>query len=174
MRTFILLLALTLISCDKKESVDSTQTITDSVLTNSVDDSSTSNISDKGVVLIDTTHVETNAETFRIVENGKIIKTINGDMIPLTLSDEFTENQQQYILKIKNFTRQNISGDITPENSEMNIRFNQIRLPNGDFEGPFGRGMMFKTRENGEIWLIIGKSNMASGETKGRFSVSIR
>lgn len=173
MRTFVLLLALTLISCNKKESINSTQIFTDSAVTNSFHDSSNSK-SEEGVVLIDTTHVEKNAKTFRTVENGKIIKTINADMIPLTLSDEFTEDQQQYVLKIKNFTRQNISGDITPENSEMNIRFNQIRLPNGDFEGPFGRGMMFKTRENGEIWLIIGKSNMASGETKGRFSVSIR
>lgn len=173
MRTFVLLLALTLISCNKKESINSTQIFTDSAVTNSFHDSSNSK-SEEGVVLIDTTHVENNAETFRRVENGKIIKTIIGDMIPLTLSDEFTEDQQQYILKIKNFTRQNISGDITPENSEMNIRFNQIRLPNGDFEGPFGREMMFKSRENGEIWLIIGKSNMASGESTGRFTVSIK
>jgi len=56
----------------------------------------------------------------------------------------------------------------------MNIRFNQIKLPSGETEGPFGREMLLKTKEKGEIWLIIGKSNMASGETKGKFSVSIR
>ena len=90
------------------------------------------------------------------------------------MHDEFTSDVSELIIKIPDFDRQNISGEIVPENPKMNIRFNQIKLPNGDFEGPFSRGMMFKSRENGEIWLIIGKSNMASGIASGKFSVFVR
>ena len=56
----------------------------------------------------------------------------------------------------------------------MNIRFSQIKLPNGNFDGPFTQDISYEVKEKGEIWLIIGKSNMASGEAKGKFKVTIK
>lgn len=174
MRSLVFILALITVSCTKKESLESNnQVISDSTPTILSNDSSPATNPHAGVVPVDSTK-SSNYKGFRTVEEGKIIKTINGDMMPLTLTDEFTEDNQQYILKIKNFTNQNISGTITPENPGMNIRFIQVRLPNGKYDGPFGREMIYKSRENGEIWLLIGKSNMASGESTGRFSVSIK
>ncbi len=110
----------------------------------------------------------------REIKNDTIVQIVDSRQIPFGLHDEFTSDVSELIIKIKDFDRQNISGEIVPENPEMNIRFNQIRLPNGDFHGPFGREMMFKARENGEIRLIIGKSNMASGIASGKFSVFVR
>ena len=162
------------VSCSKTKSVEFTSLRNDSAVSEFIKDSSSPNDPAEGVVIIDSVKTSVTPDPFRAVEDGKIIKTVNGDMIPLLLTDEFTADNQQYIIKIKNFSRQNISGTVSPENLNMNIRFNQIRLPNGTFEGPFGREMMFKTRGNGELWLIIGKNNMASGESKGRFSVLIK
>ena len=95
-------------------------------------------------------------------------------MIPLTLTDEFTTENQQYIIKIKNFNRPKIFGAITPKNPKMNIRFNQIKLSDGSLDGPFGREITYEIPQKGEIWLLIGKSNMASGEITGEFSVFLK
>ena len=94
-------------------------------------------------------------------------------MIPLTITDEFTPKVQKMVLKIKNFDRAKIVGTITPENPQMNIRFNQIKLTNGDYDGPFGREINYEIKEKGEIWLIIAKSNMASGAATGEFKIRI-
>lgn len=110
----------------------------------------------------------------REVEGNKIIRTVDAQQIPFNIGEEFTEEDQQFIVKIKNFRQKTISGEVTPENAEMNIRFNQIKLPDGTFDGPFGRQISYTAKNDGELWLIIGKSNMASGETKGKFSVSIK
>ena len=55
----------------------------------------------------------------------------------------------------------------------MNIRFNQIKLANGDYDGPFGREINYEIKEKGEVWLIIAKSNMASGDATGKFKIRI-
>ena len=95
-------------------------------------------------------------------------------MVPLTITDEFTTDRQKYILKIKNFKDKKIVGKITPQNSDMNIRFNQIKLPNGDFDGPFGQEINYNVKENGEVWLLIGKILMASGNAKGKFTINLK
>src|SRR5690606_36540655 len=114
------------------------------------------------------------SEDSRSVENGQITTTIDAEMLPLTLSEEFTDKQQAYMIKIENFSGESISGEIVPENPQMNIRFNQIRLPDGTLDGPFSRKISYKTPDKGEIWLIVGKSNMASGVSTGKFTVKIR
>ena len=176
MKTEILLSTFLMMACSKKEAVTEITTGNDSA---AVSDEVTVNVPadspQNGVVSMDTVQNQQPVSgTFRATEGNKIIKTINGDMIPLTVRDEFVNDDQRYILKIKNFDRQNISGEIIPENPQMNIRFNQIKLPNGETYGPFGRGMIFKFRESGEIWLIIGRSNMASGASTGKFEIQIR
>lgn len=170
MKKLVVLLALVIISCNKKETVSVKPSVSDSATFQK----SLVSDSGKGVTTTEAQTATLGLNAFRTVEDRKIVKTINADMIPLTLSDEFTDQQQEYVIKIENFGGQNITGEIYPENPEMNIRFNQIRLPNGEFDGPFGREIFYKTRDNGEIWLIIGKSNMASGVTAGKFSVNIK
>ena len=127
-----------------------------------------------GLVVLDQEKPKTVSKTFRVIAGDSIIKTINADMIPLTISDEFTTDQQKFVLKIKNFDGKKIVGKITPSNSNMNIRFNQIKLANGDYDGPFGLEMSEDISKPGEVWLIIGKSLMASGEAKGKFTVNIK
>lgn len=158
MKKLIFLLSVFLFSCQPKNSRSDQVSIKDTVATK--EDTVTSKKSEQKIT--------------REIKNDTIVRIADSRQIPFVLHDEFTSDVSELIIKIKDFDRQNISGEIVPENPEMNIRFNQIKLPNGDFHGPFGRGLMFKSRENGEIWLIIGKSNMASGIASGKFSVFVR
>lgn len=113
-------------------------------------------------------------QAFRVVESNKIIRTINGDMLPVTLSDEFATPGQQYIIKIKNFKSKQVSALIHPADSTMNIRFNQIRYADGTYDGPFGRSLSLPVSEHGELWLLVGRSNMASGNDTGKFSINLK
>lgn len=102
-----------------------------------------------------------------------IIITENGDL-PFTIDEEFTEKNDKLILKITNFNKPKITAKITTEQQDFNIRFNQIKLPDGKMDGPFLREITYDVPTSGELWLIIGKNNMADGKTIGRFSVSIK
>ena len=59
------------------------------------------------------------------------------------------------------------------KDTKQNIRFNQIKFPDGSFDGPFRKKLTHTVKENGEVWLIIGKNNMAEGTANGDFSVTV-
>lgn len=176
MKKIVVLIPVILFSCNKKEAVSQNTASADSVMVS--DQIVVQNKMDSaanGMVSIDENNAAKDSfETSRVVEANKIVKTINGEMLPIEIEDEFTENDQQMIIKIKNFTGKNIDGKIDPTNPKMNIRFNQIKLPMGDYDGPFGRDIHYDIKEKGEIWLIIAKSNMASGDVTGKFTVSLQ
>ncbi|KMQ68270.1 hypothetical protein ACM39_09205 [Chryseobacterium sp. FH2] len=106
-------------------------------------------------------------------KEGQIVRTADAEQLPFKLGEEFTKDDQELILKITNYNKPNIKASISTKEKDFNIRFNQIKLPNGDYDGPFGREITYDIKDKGEIWLIIGKSNMASGNTKGSFTISI-
>lgn len=176
MKKFLAILPLLLImSCTQKEVTSENMAKNDSIIRadqNTIDNKMDS--AANGTVALDQDNaLKESFKKERVVEGNKIITTVDADMIPITFSDEFTNADQQMTVKIKNFNRNNIVGKITPENSQMNIRFNQIKLANGDYDGPFGRDMKYDIKNKGEIWLIIGKSNMASGDATGKFTVKL-
>ncbi|WP_027374002.1 MULTISPECIES: hypothetical protein [Chryseobacterium] len=109
----------------------------------------------------------------RSEKEGQIVRTADASQLPFTLGEAFTKDGQELVLKLINYDQPNIKAKITTKEKEFNIRFNQIKLPNGDYDGPFGRDITHETPGKGEVWLIIGKSNMASGNTKGSFTVSV-
>lgn len=109
----------------------------------------------------------------RSEKDGQIIRTADASQLPFTLGEEFTKDDQEFILKITNYDQPHLKASIATKEKEFNIRFNQIKLPNGAYDGPFGRDLSYDIPEKGEVWLVIGKSNMASGNTKGNFSVSV-
>ncbi|UOU98785.1 hypothetical protein MUU74_02275 [Chryseobacterium daecheongense] len=109
----------------------------------------------------------------RSEKEGQIIRTADASQLPFTLGEEFTKDNQELVLKITNYDQPTLKAKITTNEKDFNIRFNQIKLPNGEYDGPFGRDISYEIPTKGEVWLIIGKSNMASGNTKGGFSVSV-
>ena len=175
MKKLLVILPLLIISCQKKEMISEDGKKTDSVILSdqTVIDNKIDSAANGIVAMGDLNATKASFKTFRVVNGDSIVKTINADMIPLTITDEFTPKVQKLVLKIKNFDRAKIVGKITSENPQMNIRFNQIKLTNGDFDGPFGRELNYEIKEKGEIWLIIAKSNMASGDATGKFKIRI-
>ena len=76
------------------------------------------------------------------------------------------------LLKIKNIDKADLKISVESK-KEMNIRINQIKKPDGSFDGPFGKTLDFKADQEGEYWIILGKSQMAGSSQKGHFVLKV-
>ncbi len=180
MKKLFLLIPLVMLSCKKESSVTETQNQdTDSL--SAVQQPAPAGNTDSEALKIKDSIINNAPKTkevlrtgvMREVKDGQIIRTVDGERLPITLGEEFTGENQELVLKITDFGNSQIKARISTKEKDFNIRFNQIKLPNGDYDGPFSRDLTYDIKEKGEVWLIIGKSNMASGNTKGNFNVSI-
>lgn len=178
MKKSLLLIPLIIISCKKDPSTLETQN-KDSISVSKQPDSTVK--SDSAALRMKDSIINNAPKTkevlrtgvMRTIKDGQIIRTVDAEQFPLTLGEEFTKDDQEFILKITDFDKPNIKAKISTKEKDFNIRFNQIKLPNGDYDGPFSREITYDVKGKGEVWLIIGKSNMASGNTKGSFTVSV-
>ncbi|MCX8533868.1 hypothetical protein [Chryseobacterium luquanense] len=172
-KIFFASISLLVISCKKE--VPATDKKTDSIIVSE----QSANASK-----IDSQNIEINKDSLRNtnidhkdeateVKNGEIIKVVDGEKLPLLIDEKFTDKNQKLILKIRNYEKTDLKASVLPKNNNMNIRFNQIKTPDGKFDGPFGREISYKITKNGEVWLIIGKNLMADGEIEGDFSVRV-
>lgn len=179
MKKLFLLVPLIIFSCKKESSVsqiqntDSSAAVQESAATKETDSVAALRMKDSIINNAPKTKEVLRTGVMRDVKDGQIIRTVDAVQFPLTLGEEFTKDGQEFILKIINFDQPKINAKISTKEKDFNIRFNQIKLPNGDYDGPFGRDLTYDIKEKGEVWLIIGKSNMASGNTKGSFTVSL-
>lgn len=105
-------------------------------------------------------------------ESNQIILSVDASKLPIRLIQEITDPEQQIVLKLENYNHSRLKAYIKPE-KPMNVRINQIRMPDNTFDGPFGETIDYETQQKGEYWLIISKNLMASGEAKGRFFIKI-
>lgn len=172
-KIFFALIPIFVISCKKE--VPATETKTDSIIV-SEQSANTSKI--------DSQNIEINQDSLKNskidskndlteVKNGEIIKVVDGEKLPLLIDEKFTDKNQKLILKIRNYQKPDLKASVLPKNNNMNIRFNQIKTPDGKYDGPFGREISYKIPKSGEVWLIIGKNLMADGEIEGDFSVRV-
>lgn len=178
MKKSLLLIPLIILSCKKDPQVSETKDKDSTVVTEQTapvekTDSTAMRMKDSIINNAPKTKEVLKTGVMRSVNDGKITRTVDAEMFPLTLGEEFTKDGQEFILKIINFDQSKINAKISTKEKDFNIRFNQIKLPNGDYDGPFGRDLTYDVKDKGEVWLIIGKSNMASGNTKGSFTVSL-
>lgn len=105
-------------------------------------------------------------------ESNQNIVTVDASKMPIRLNLEIKNPDDQLILKLENLNQPKIKGYLKTE-KPMNLRFNQIRLPDNSFDGPFGPTIEYDTKQKGEYWLILAKSNMADGTPVGKFFVKI-
>lgn len=54
-----------------------------------------------------------------------------------------------------------------------NIRINQLEMPNGTFDGPFGDSLYYKIKIAGVYNIIIGPDLMATGKLDGAFKLKV-
>ncbi|RKE88756.1 hypothetical protein [Epilithonimonas arachidiradicis] len=105
-------------------------------------------------------------------ESNQNIVTVDASKMPIRLNLEIKNPDDQLILKLENLNQAKINGYIKTQ-KPMNLRFNQIRMPDNTFDGPFGPTIEYDTKQKGEYWLILAKSNMADGTPVGKFFVKI-
>lgn len=111
---------------------------------------------------------------FRTVEGNKIIRTVDASQLPFTIGEEFTKEDQQFVLVIKNVKKASIFTEIFVNDKGRNIRINQIIKPDNSTDGPFTNKMNYKTYENGTYKIVIGKDSMTEGKLSGNFSVLVK
>lgn len=172
MKKILLLIPLIIIAC-KKEADVKVQDKDSTVITEQPNPESKQ---DSGAIIkkdLTVGKTSVSKEITRSEKDGQIIRTAEASQLPFSFEDTFTKDNQGLILKITNYNRDNIKAIISTEEKDFNIRFNQIKLPDGEYDGPFGREIDYEIKAKGEVWLIIGKSNMASGNTQGNFKVNV-
>lgn len=108
----------------------------------------------------------------REVNKNEIVRTADASMLPFTIGDQFTNDTQKFILKIKNVSKAKLKISVESRNP-MNIRIEQIKRPDGSFDGPWGRTLNLETPQKGEYWIMLGKNLMADGTGKGHFSLKV-
>ncbi|WP_431612550.1 hypothetical protein [Chryseobacterium sp. 'Rf worker isolate 10'] len=178
MKKSLLLIPLIIISCKKEPAVTAVQDKDSTIVTEMPDsavkaDSAALRVKDSIINNAPVTKEVLSKGVMRNEKDGQIVRTLDATQLPLTIGEQFTKDDQELVLKLTHYDRPNIKAKISTKEKDFNIRFNQIRVPNGDYDGPFGREITYDTPGKGEVWLIIGKSNMASGNTKGSFTVNI-
>jgi len=105
-------------------------------------------------------------------ESNQNIITVDASKMPIRLNLEIKNPNDQIVLKLENLDQPKIKGYVKTE-TPMNVRINQIRMPDNTFDGPFGPMIEYETKQKGEYWLIFSKNLMADGEPIGKFFVKI-
>ncbi|WP_379968744.1 hypothetical protein [Epilithonimonas sp. UC225_85] len=105
-------------------------------------------------------------------ESNQNIITVDASKMPIRLNLEIKNPDDQIVLKLENLSQPKIKGYLKTQ-TPMNVRFNQIRMPDNTFDGPFGATIEYDTKQKGEYWLIFAKNNMADGDPVGKFFVKI-
>ncbi|WP_407403719.1 hypothetical protein [Chryseobacterium sp.] len=172
-KLIIFLLPIFVISC-KKETVASTtkQSVMETEF------SEPSNKEDSAYIKISHSidkdnEVVTNSIQNKSSKSGTIVKLVDGEHLPFTLDSEFTNKENLLIIKILKYNNPQLRASITTEQKDFNVQFNQIKLANGELDGPFSKEITYKMPKKGEVWLIIGINNRAEGKAIGKFSVLV-
>jgi len=178
MKKYFVLIPLLLLSCKKETEKTETanqdsSVVTEQTQTQPMADSIALRKKDSIINNAPATKEVLRTGVMREVKNGEIIRTMDASQLPFTVGEQFTDQNQKLILKISNVDQSKVNAKISTRQKDFNIRFNQIRLPNGDYDGPFGRDLTYDIKSKGEVWLIIGKDQMAEGDVKGDFTVSV-
>lgn len=114
-----------------------------------------------------------------LLNKDSIVVSPDSGLIYLTLVNGRSSIQihkkarERVSLDFRNSGYTTLKGLITPKDSMANIRFNQIIMPNGDMDGPFGRDIEYKLTGDGQYRLILGESLMAGDPWEGNFNVEI-
>lgn len=110
----------------------------------------------------------------RTVEGNKIIRTVDASQLPFTIGEQFTDENQQFIIVINNVSKSTIFAKINTVEKDRNLRINQIILPDGSSDGPFSKEMKYSKKKNGTYKIVIGKNLMAEGKLVGNVSVTVQ
>lgn len=159
MKKMSLLILLVIISCQKEQNITAQHTNRDST--------GNQNRSQKesGAIKV--------IENKPVMNKDEIIRTVDASEIPFILNENFTKNGQWLTLKITNYNKPYLKANIITKEKDLNIRIGGIRLPDGNEDGPFSDKVSYEIKSKGEVWLSVGRNNMAEGKSTGSFSIKV-
>ena len=92
----------------------------------------------------------------------------------LSVQGVFTATQRDSLFHFEATRPGRLEARLIPGDRNFNIRINQILLPGGGADGPFGRQLSYALKQKGWYALRIGPDRMAEGDTLGRFRLLLR
>lgn len=154
MKTLLIISLTVFLSCNN---ADQTKPVADSVTaenksTNNSKDTVTNSLINDSVILI-----KFPADSISTTVNAKM----RGINHPITVLIPVKQGKQ-------------LTASITTEDSLANIRINQIFMPDGKADGPFGKTLERAIHQQGMYKLILAENMMQGDEWKGSFKLTIK
>lgn len=106
-------------------------------------------------------------------------RTAEQDTISLDLTDGYATSQmhkdsmQTLWFRFASPGSEKLFGRITLPAKDGNVRFNQIVMPGGKADGPFGRDITYTLADSGTYLLSVGESLMQGDPYDGNFTVEL-
>ncbi|MCD7936631.1 MAG: hypothetical protein LUG98_07205 [Tannerellaceae bacterium] len=99
-------------------------------------------------------------------------KIVRPDIIDNKASIDIYKNENQFIeVQFISMGNKRISARLTSHDTQANIRFCQIIMPDGTADGPFGRDLEYTLSQDGDYKLEICPDMMAGEPWSGTFTV---
>lgn len=129
-----------------------------------------------GTHIIDTATTVRHSSLTVTKTNGDslIIAAVTAGSIPDSIALQVDHAFQRIHVEIKNVTTDSLVATLSMPAGGRNLRFNQIVMPGGAMDGPFGNDIHYGTPKQGNYTLIIGKDNMADGQVEGPVTVYLK
>lgn len=90
------------------------------------------------------------------------------------IKGHLTANKHQPVYTIQVTKGQTITATIKPLEKRGNVRINQIKKPDGSFDGPFGDSLSYQVKSTGNISFLIGENLMAGDPWTGYFILCLK
>jgi len=101
-------------------------------------------------------------------DDSLIVATVKAGSIPDSIAINIDHDFQRVNLVIKAVDdMDSLLATLHAAGSQRNVRINQLVMPDGTMDGPFGHELHYRTSQNGNYTLKIGKDNMADGTLHG-------
>lgn len=128
--------------------------------------------------LTDTMAIQKNrqaaVEIKKLDQDSLIQVTVTAGDIPDAVSLQVEHAYQQVQVLIKAVHSDSLSVVMQVPDKERNLRMNQIVLPDGSMDGPFGHELHYHTRLRGNYIIRIGRDNMADGTVQGPVTLYLK
>lgn len=178
MKKTLLILPLIAMSCSKKNEPVA-ETASQAVISTTQSTSPAKTVADSAVIkdsIINNapaTKEVLRTGVMREITEKTITREADAEQLPFSLGEEFTAEGQKLVLNIQNIQPGTFKAALNPADKKQNVRIEQIKLPDGSTDGPFGSELTQQISKAGTVSLRIGASNMASGPSTGRFTVQV-
>ena len=110
------------------------------------------------------------------IENSRNIlseKSLFAGSDTLTFNLKMDSLNQNITVPVYVSSEGKIGAAVYSSDTDANIRIAQIGYPDSTFDGPFGRGIIFKVKDTGEYKIRVAENMMAGDKWFGDFNLKV-